>query len=179
MIKLLGFCIWTHFCKYLKLLTNCYIIMILISLHNFLLHFLLCSSVKKKDCDLAAALSRGNGLEGQLNKSEAALSTALSQNTALTSELADVRSQLAKVGLHVYLSVDWKFLLEELMYAVSLGTVTIQMKRYFKQCSHKYNGMFELISHVWLRLNQCFSIPVLMTHCPACFWCFPPLGLSR
>ena len=80
--------------------------MILITLHNFLLHFLLCSSVKKKDCDLAAALSRGNGLEGQLNKSEAALSTALSQNTALTSELADVRSQLAKVGLHVYLSVD-------------------------------------------------------------------------
>ncbi|KAM4548470.1 lamin-B2 [Odontesthes bonariensis] len=53
-------------------------------------------SVKKKDCDLAAAVSRGNGLEGQLNKSEAALSTALSQNAALTSELADVRSQLAK-----------------------------------------------------------------------------------
>jgi len=22
--------------------------------------------------------------------------------------------------------------------------------------------------------NQCFSIPVLMTHCPACFGCFPP-----
>ncbi|XP_047231134.1 lamin-B2 [Girardinichthys multiradiatus] len=53
-------------------------------------------SAKKKDSDLAAALSRANGLEGQLNKSEAALSTALSQNTALTSELADVKNQLAK-----------------------------------------------------------------------------------
>uniref|UniRef100_A0A8D3BNU1 Lamin-B2 n=1 Tax=Scophthalmus maximus TaxID=52904 RepID=A0A8D3BNU1_SCOMX len=56
-------------------------------------------SGKKKDADLAAALSRAAGLEGQLNKSEAALSTALSQNAALTSELADVKSQLAKVPL--------------------------------------------------------------------------------
>uniref|UniRef100_A0A7N8WSF3 Lamin B2 n=1 Tax=Mastacembelus armatus TaxID=205130 RepID=A0A7N8WSF3_9TELE len=51
---------------------------------------------KKKDSDLAAAVSRASGLEGQLNKSEAALSTALSQNTALTSELSDVKSLLAK-----------------------------------------------------------------------------------
>lgn len=58
----------------------------------------MCSSVKKKDGDLAAALSRAGGLEGQLNKSEAALSTALSQNAALTSELADVKNLLAKVG---------------------------------------------------------------------------------
>lgn len=56
------------------------------------------SSTKKKDSDLAAAVSRANGLEGQLNKSEAALSAALSQNATLTSELADVKSQLAKVG---------------------------------------------------------------------------------
>lgn len=55
------------------------------------------SSAKKKDSDLAAAVSRASGLEGQLNKSEAALSTALSQNAALTSELADVNSLLAKV----------------------------------------------------------------------------------
>lgn len=41
---------------------------------------------------------RANGLEGQLHKSEAALSTALSQNAALTSELADVKSLLAKVS---------------------------------------------------------------------------------
>uniref|UniRef100_A0A1A8D8U3 Lamin B2 n=1 Tax=Nothobranchius kadleci TaxID=1051664 RepID=A0A1A8D8U3_NOTKA len=53
-------------------------------------------SAKKKDTDLAAALSRAIGLEGQLNKSEAALSTAQSQNAALTSELADLKSQLAK-----------------------------------------------------------------------------------
>uniref|UniRef100_A0A7N6A1U6 Lamin B2 n=1 Tax=Anabas testudineus TaxID=64144 RepID=A0A7N6A1U6_ANATE len=53
-------------------------------------------SVKKKDSDLAAAVSRAIGLEGQLNKSEAALSTALSQNAALASELADVKSLLAK-----------------------------------------------------------------------------------
>lgn len=42
-------------------------------------------------------MSRASALEGQLNKSEAALSTALSQNAALTSELADVNSLLAKV----------------------------------------------------------------------------------
>jgi len=23
-------------------------------------------------------------------------------------------------------------------------------------------------------VQQCFSIPVLITHCPACFRCFPP-----
>ncbi|XP_032428439.1 lamin-B2 [Xiphophorus hellerii] len=53
-------------------------------------------SSKKKDSDLAAALSRANGLEGQLNKSEATLATALSQNAALISELADVKNQLVK-----------------------------------------------------------------------------------
>uniref|UniRef100_A0A665SXT2 Lamin B2 n=1 Tax=Echeneis naucrates TaxID=173247 RepID=A0A665SXT2_ECHNA len=51
---------------------------------------------EKKDSDLAAALSRASGLEGQLNKSEAALSTSLSQNAALSSELAEVKSLLAK-----------------------------------------------------------------------------------
>uniref|UniRef100_A0A3Q2QPN1 Lamin B2 n=2 Tax=Fundulus heteroclitus TaxID=8078 RepID=A0A3Q2QPN1_FUNHE len=59
--------------------------------------FISCAlSAKKKDGDLAAALSRANGLEGQLNKSEAALSTALSQNSALSAELADMKNQLAK-----------------------------------------------------------------------------------
>lgn len=43
-------------------------------------------------------MSRASGLEAQLNKNEAALSTALSQNAALSSELADVKSLLAKVG---------------------------------------------------------------------------------
>lgn len=57
----------------------------------------LCFSGKKKDNDLAAALSRAAGLEAQLNKSEASLSTALSQNAGLTSDLADLKSQLAKV----------------------------------------------------------------------------------
>uniref|UniRef100_A0AAX7UB68 Lamin B2 n=1 Tax=Astatotilapia calliptera TaxID=8154 RepID=A0AAX7UB68_ASTCA len=51
---------------------------------------------EKKDGDLAAAMSRASGLEAQLNKNEAALSTALSQNAALSSELADVKSLLAK-----------------------------------------------------------------------------------
>lgn len=58
----------------------------------------MCSSAKKKDGDLAAAMSRAGGLEGQLHKSEAALSTALSQNAALTCELADLKSVLAKVS---------------------------------------------------------------------------------
>ncbi|XP_015253805.1 PREDICTED: lamin-B2 [Cyprinodon variegatus] len=53
-------------------------------------------TAKKKDGDLAAAMTRANGLEAKLNKSEAALATALSQNAALTSELADVKNQLAK-----------------------------------------------------------------------------------
>lgn len=60
--------------------------------------FFFALSSKKKDSDLAAALSRANGLEGQLNKSEATLATALSQNAALISELADVKNQLVKVG---------------------------------------------------------------------------------
>lgn len=54
----------------------------------------ICSSIKKKDGDLAAAMSRASGLEAQLNKNE----TALSQNAALSSELADVKNLLAKVG---------------------------------------------------------------------------------
>lgn len=42
-------------------------------------------------------MSRAGVLQDQLNKSEAALSTALSQNAGLTSELAEVNSLLAKV----------------------------------------------------------------------------------
>uniref|UniRef100_H3CNV9 Lamin B2 n=1 Tax=Tetraodon nigroviridis TaxID=99883 RepID=H3CNV9_TETNG len=53
-------------------------------------------SVKKKEGDLTASLSRAGVLQDQLNKSEAALCTALSQNSALTSELAEVNSLLAK-----------------------------------------------------------------------------------
>lgn len=62
----------------------------------------ICSSAKKKDSDLVAAVSRASGLEGQLNKSEATLSTALSQNAALTSELADAKNLLAKVCTAVF-----------------------------------------------------------------------------
>lgn len=58
-----------------------------------------CSSARKKDGDLAAALSRATGLESELNQSAAALSTALSQNAALTSELVDVKGLLAKVRM--------------------------------------------------------------------------------
>lgn len=46
---------------------------------------------------MAAAVSRASALEGQLNQSEAALATALSQNAALSAELGDVKSMLAKV----------------------------------------------------------------------------------
>lgn len=59
--------------------------------------FSLSSSGKKREGDLAAALSRASTLETQLNKSEAALTTALSQNASLTSELMEVKGQLAKV----------------------------------------------------------------------------------
>lgn len=65
----------------------------------------LLSSAKKRESDLAAALSRASGLETQLNKSEAALSTALSQNATLTSDLADVNSQLAKVCISSAFSI--------------------------------------------------------------------------
>lgn len=42
-------------------------------------------------------MSRAAVLQEQLNKSEAALSTALSQNAGLTSDLAEVNNLLAKV----------------------------------------------------------------------------------
>lgn len=64
---------------------------------NRVLPVLRLSSVKKKEGDLAASMSRAGVLQDQLNKSEAALSTALSQNAGLTSELAEVNSLLAKV----------------------------------------------------------------------------------
>lgn len=67
-----------------------------------LLFFSWLSSVKKKEGDLVAAMSRAGVLQDQLNKNEAALSTALSQNAALTSELADVNSLLAKVCMSIH-----------------------------------------------------------------------------
>lgn len=42
-------------------------------------------------------MSRAGVLQDQLNQSEASLSTALSQNAGLTSDLAEVNSLLAKV----------------------------------------------------------------------------------
>uniref|UniRef100_A0A8B9HPD0 Lamin B2 n=1 Tax=Astyanax mexicanus TaxID=7994 RepID=A0A8B9HPD0_ASTMX len=56
-------------------------------------------SFKKKDGDLVLAQARIKELESQYNQSEAALNTALSENAALSAELADVKTQLAKVGL--------------------------------------------------------------------------------
>ncbi|KAM9772709.1 lamin-B2-like isoform X2 [Syngnathus typhle] len=53
-------------------------------------------SGKKKDGDLAAAMSRAGPLEIQLNQSAAALSTALSQNAALSADLLEVKNLLAK-----------------------------------------------------------------------------------
>lgn len=64
------------------------------------------SSVKKKDGDLVATMSRASALQDQLNKSEASLSTALSQNAALSSELADVNSLLAKVCTSTFLNIS-------------------------------------------------------------------------
>ncbi|XP_061120818.1 lamin-B2-like isoform X1 [Syngnathus typhle] len=54
------------------------------------------TSGKKKDGDLAAAMSRAGALESQLNQSAAALSTALSQNAALSADLLEVKNLLAK-----------------------------------------------------------------------------------
>lgn len=53
-------------------------------------------SVKKKDGELATALSRAGLLEDKVNQSEAALSTALSQSSALSAELGELKGQLAK-----------------------------------------------------------------------------------
>lgn len=44
------------------------------------------------------AQARNKELEGQFNKSEAALNTAMSENSALSAELADLKAQLAKVS---------------------------------------------------------------------------------
>lgn len=78
----------------------CSILLLFDSILTCLLSSAFCrsSSVKKREGDLAAALSRASTLETQLNKSEAALTTALSQNASLSSELTDFKSQLAKVG---------------------------------------------------------------------------------
>lgn len=67
------------------------------------------TSAKKREGDLAAALSRASTLETQLNKSEAVLTTAQSQNASLNSELMDVKSQLAKVGTAALPLVHHKF----------------------------------------------------------------------
>ncbi|KAL7867089.1 hypothetical protein AOLI_G00149030 [Acnodon oligacanthus] len=51
---------------------------------------------KKRDGDLALAQARIRELESQYNQSEAALSTAVSENAALSAELADLKNQLSK-----------------------------------------------------------------------------------
>ena len=69
-------------------------------LHGFKSDCVVCPvSVKKKDGDLAVALGRAKDLEAQLNQSEAALNTALSQNHALAAELGDLNAELAKVSI--------------------------------------------------------------------------------
>lgn len=60
--------------------------------------FVVSFSYKKKDGDLLLAQARIKELEGQFNQSEAALNTALSENSALSAELADLKARLAKVG---------------------------------------------------------------------------------
>lgn len=56
-------------------------------------------SYKKRDGDLALAQARIKELESQYNQSEASLTTALSENAALSAEIADLKNQLAKVSL--------------------------------------------------------------------------------
>ncbi|XP_041913378.1 lamin-B2 [Alosa sapidissima] len=51
---------------------------------------------KKRDGDLVLAQARIKELEGQFNQSEAALNTALSENSALSAEIADLKARLAK-----------------------------------------------------------------------------------
>uniref|UniRef100_A0AAY4CS99 Lamin B2 n=1 Tax=Denticeps clupeoides TaxID=299321 RepID=A0AAY4CS99_9TELE len=51
---------------------------------------------KKKNGDLNLAQARIKELEGQFNQSEAALNCALSENRALTAEVAELKAQLAK-----------------------------------------------------------------------------------
>ncbi|CAN9500869.1 unnamed protein product [Ophioblennius macclurei] len=53
-------------------------------------------SLKKKDSELGAALSRAIALEGCLNTSESSLSMVQSQNAGLVSENQDLRTSLAK-----------------------------------------------------------------------------------
>lgn len=70
-------------------------------------HLNVFSSYKKKDGDLALALARIKELEAQYNKNEAALNTALSENKSLSAELADLKAQLAKVGLSIRISASF------------------------------------------------------------------------
>uniref|UniRef100_A0AAY4CTY7 Lamin B2 n=1 Tax=Denticeps clupeoides TaxID=299321 RepID=A0AAY4CTY7_9TELE len=64
---------------------------------------------KKKNGDLNLAQARIKELEGQFNQSEAALNCALSENRALTAEVAELKAQLAKVSIRVYLTEDLQF----------------------------------------------------------------------
>uniref|UniRef100_A0A669BQT3 Lamin B2 n=1 Tax=Oreochromis niloticus TaxID=8128 RepID=A0A669BQT3_ORENI len=56
---------------------------------------------EKKDGDLAAAMSRASALEAQLNKNEAALSTALSQNAALKMIIYDPHNTLIVIDITI------------------------------------------------------------------------------
>ncbi|KAB5559099.1 hypothetical protein PHYPO_G00025090 [Pangasianodon hypophthalmus] len=51
---------------------------------------------KKRGGDLASAQARIKELESQYNQSEASLTTALSENAALSAEIADLKNQLSK-----------------------------------------------------------------------------------
>ncbi|KAL1022874.1 hypothetical protein UPYG_G00033580 [Umbra pygmaea] len=53
-------------------------------------------NLKKKDGDLALAMDRARDLESLFNKSEAKLATALTENSNLAAEIADLKGRLAK-----------------------------------------------------------------------------------
>lgn len=55
------------------------------------------SSLKKKDGDLASALTRIKELDSLYIRSEAALSAARSESASLGAELADLKAQITKV----------------------------------------------------------------------------------
>jgi lamin B len=60
---------------------------------------LLAFSAKKREGELTVAQGRVKDLESLFHRSEAELATALSDKQGLETEVAELRAQLAKVGL--------------------------------------------------------------------------------
>lgn len=64
----------------------------------------------KKESDLEAALARLRDLEALFNSKDASLTTALGEKRALEAEVKDLKAQLLKVKLYLFINYFWLLL---------------------------------------------------------------------